>query len=294
MSVDTTPEQRGEKEPRPSIIQRAITSLQQVQWGETVLIALVMSVAWCGLFLASNVLQVLAGIVPVMAGLYLGRRVKGNYLANGIVLGVAGFFFGLIIVFVYGLLGSSGLVPMPQLSLQSGQAPQTASAGDLLFVYLTFSVFALIPFPAFGTVMAGRTEQRNKELSKEVEDRGGKLERPSVVRTLEDLRGLSLPQLGSYVSGLYKKKGFEFKDYRFIDKDRHLDIEMTYSGERYIMRLSVADKVRAGTVESLMPGHAPPRDPQRAGDHLDRVHPRHPQGGRRQAQPDRHRRPDTV
>jgi hypothetical protein len=257
MSVDTTPEQRGEQEqaptaPRQSIIQRATAALAQVSWVEALLIALVMAVAWCGLFLANNVLQVLAGVVPVMAGLFLGRRVKGNYLANGIVLGAAGFLFGLVIVTAYAALGSSGLVPLPQLSLQAGKPPQTATPGDLLFVYLTFSVFALVPFPAFGTVMAGRTEQRNRDLRKEVEDRGGRLERPGVVRTLEDLRGLSLPQLGSFISTLYKKKGFEFKDYRFIDKDRHLDIEMTYSGAHYLMRLSVADKVRPGTVESLI------------------------------------------
>lgn len=257
MSVDTSPKERGEQEPtptesRPSITQRLISSLQQVNWAETLLIALVMSIAWCGLFLANNVLQILAGVVPVMAGLYLGRRIKGNYLVNGIVLGVAGFFFGLIIVFVYGLLGGAGVVPMPQLQLNASQGVQTASAGDLLFVYMTFSLFALIPFPAFGTVMAGRTEQRNRELQKEVSDRGGKLERPGVVRTLEDLRGLSLPQFGSFVSNLYKKKGFTFKDYRFIDKDKHLDLEMEYSGDLYLMRLSVADKVRVGTVESLI------------------------------------------
>ncbi|MEI7770416.1 MAG: restriction endonuclease [Chloroflexales bacterium] len=255
MSVDTTPEQRGEQDPaapRPSLIQRAVASLSRVRWAETLLIALAMAVAWCGLFLANNVLQVLAGVVPVMAGLYLGKRVKGDYLAHGLVLGVAGFFFGLIIVVAYGLIGSAGIVPMPQLSLQAGKDPQTASAGDLLFVYFTFSIFALIPFPAFGTVMAGRTEQRNRDMSKEVEDRGGRLERPGVIRTLDDLRGLSLPQLGSYISAVYKKKGFEFKDYRFIDKDKHLDIEMTYKGERFLMRLSVADKVRPGTLESLI------------------------------------------
>jgi hypothetical protein len=255
MSVDTTPEQRGEKDPvtpRPSLVQRAITSLSNVRWGETILIALVMAVAWCGLFLANNVLQVLAGVVPVMAGLFLGRRIKSDYLAHGLVLGVAGFLFGLVVVVAYGLLGSTGIVPMPQLSLQAGQPPQTASAGDLLFVYFTFSIFALIPFPAFGTVMAGRTEQRNRDLNKGVVERGGRLERPGVVRTLDDLRGLSLPQLGSYISALYKKKGFEFKDYRFIDKDKHLDIEMSYNGEIYLMRLSVADKVRPGTLESLL------------------------------------------
>jgi hypothetical protein len=89
-------------------------------------------------------------------------------------------------------------------------------------------------------------------MQKGIDGRGGKLERPGVVRTLEDLRGLSLPQLGSYISALYKKKGFELKDYRFIDKDKHLDLEMDYNGEHYLMRLSVADKVRVGTVESLI------------------------------------------
>ncbi|MEI8306429.1 MAG: restriction endonuclease [Chloroflexales bacterium] len=256
MSVDTTPEQRGEQNPavpRPSPIQRAVTSLSQVRWGETLLIALAMAAAWCGLFLANGIVQVLAGVVPVMAGLYLGRRIKDNYLAHGLVLGFAGFCFGLIAVVTYGYLGSLGLVPMPMLPIQTAtQTTEMATFGSLIFYYCTYSIFALIPFPAFGTVMAGRTEQRTRDLSKEVDDRGGRLERPGVIRTLDDLRGLSLPQLGSYISAVYKKKGFEFKDYRFIDKDKHLDIEMTYNGEIYLMRLSVADKVRPGTLESLI------------------------------------------
>ncbi|NTW01997.1 MAG: restriction endonuclease [Oscillochloris sp.] len=258
MSVDTTPEQRDEKKPssgspRLSLIQRAISSIREVKWGDVLLIALVMAVTWCGLFMATPVLQILAGIVPVMAGLYLGKRVKGNYLANGIMLGLSGFSFGLIIVIIYGsLIGAGVPLPLPQLNPQANQPMQIQGVGDLIGFYFIYSLFALLPFPAFGTVMAGRTEQRNKEVSKEVEDRGGRLERPGVIRTLEDLRGLSLPQLGSYISNLYKKKGFEFKDYRFIDKDKHLDLEMEYNGERYLMRLSVADKVRAGTVESLV------------------------------------------
>ncbi len=254
MSVDTTPEQRGEKNPgvpQPPLIQRAITSLSQVNWGETLLIALAMSVAWCGLFLANGIVQILAGVVPVMAGLYLGRRIKDNYLAHGLVLGFAGFLFGLIAVAAYGYLGSHGIVQMPMLPI-ADKTTELATFGSLLLYYCTYSIFAIVPFPAFGTVMAGRTEQRNRDLSKEVEDRGGRLERPGVIRTLDDLRGLSLPQLGSYVSAVYKKKGFEFKDYRFTDKDKHLDIEMTYNGELYMMRLSVADKVRPGTLESLI------------------------------------------
>jgi hypothetical protein len=270
MSVDTTPEQRGSQdeakplqragepaekpaaEPRPPLSQRLGLSFANLEWRQTLLIALGMALAWCIFFLGPSVLQILAGIVPVMAGLFLGRRVKSDWLAHGLVLGGAGFLFGLIAVLAYGAIGQAGIVPMPVLQLAPDAPAAPASLGDLLFFYVTFSLFALIPFPAFGTVMAGRAEQRNRELREQVAERGGKLERPGVVRTVEDLRGLSLPQLGSYVASLYRKKGFEFKDYRFIDKDKHLDLELAYEGESYLLRLTVADKVRPGTIESLV------------------------------------------
>lgn len=238
--------------PRLSLIQRIGASFARVEWGHTLLVAVLMAVAWCGLFLASSFLQILAGIVPVMAGLYLGRRVKGDYLAHGLALGVSGFLFGLLLTAGYGILGRAGLVSMPTLQLRADAPPAPLSFDELVFVYTSFSLFALIPFPAFGTVMAGRAEQRNRQLRQEIEERGGRLEHPGAVRTLEDLQGLSLPQLGSYVVRLYRKKGFEFKDYRFIDKDKHLDLELEYQGERYLLRLTVADKVRPGTIESLV------------------------------------------
>lgn len=263
MSVDTTPEQReqsaaeAEPETKPAapgapLGERIGASFRNIRWRETLLIALVMAVAWCALFLGSSVLQILAGIVPVMAGLYLGRRVKSDWLAHGLVLGFAGFIFGLVVVVGYGLLGQAGVVPMPNLQLTADASPAPASLPELLFFYTTFSLFALIPFPAFGTVMAGRSEQRNQQLKQEVAERGGRLERPGVIRTADDLRGLSLPQLGSFVVALYRKKGFEFKDYRFIDKDRHLDLELSYEGQPYMLRLTVADKVTPGTLQSLV------------------------------------------
>lgn len=263
MSVDTTPEQRGKPAPetpsergsqlpRQPLVRRITSSLTNVRWGLTLLLALVMAATWCALFLSSGVLQVLAGIVPVMAGLYLGRQIKSDYLAHGLVLGLAGFVFGLVGVVIYGALGNAGLVPMPTLQLEANQPPQLATSADLLFLYSTFSLFALIPFPAFGTIMSGRAEQRNRQLKQQTTERGGQLERPGVVRTLSDLQGLSLPQLGSYVVALFRKKGFEFKDYRFTDKDKHLDLELVYENERYLLRLTVADKVRPGTIEGLV------------------------------------------
>jgi hypothetical protein len=265
MSVETQPDQQREAEAPPGretavsetparqpLAQRIGTSFGNVEWRITLVVAVIMAVTWCALFLANNILQILAGVVPVMAGLYLGRRVKGDYLAHGLALGLVGFLVGLVVVSAYGALGDAGLVPMPTVALDSNQAPQTATFSELLFLYGTFSLFALIPFPAFGVVMSGRAEERNRSLREQVVQRGGRLERPGVVRTLEDLQGLSLPQFGSYVSNLYRKQGFEFKDYRFIDKDKHLDLDMTYNGELYLLRLSVADKVRPGTVESLV------------------------------------------
>jgi Restriction endonuclease len=265
MGVDIQQEQNGrdaaapaKAEPktataeRPPLLQRVATSVSQVRWRVTLLTALVMAGLWCGLFLANNWLQILAGVVPVMAGLFLGRQVKGNYLAHGIFLGLSGFLFGLIVMLGYAALGSSGIVPLPAIQTEQGQPAAVVGPAELVFFYVSFSIFALIPFPAFGTVMSGRSEERNREARRLVDERGGQLERPGVIRTLEDLQGLSLPQLGRYVADLFRKKGFEFKDYRFIDKDKHLDLELTFKDELYLLRLSVADKVRGGTVESLI------------------------------------------
>lgn len=223
-----------------------------LNWQQTLIIALLTAASWDALFLANNFLQILAGIVPVMAGIYLGRKVTSDHLLHGIMLGLLSFAFGFLGVVVYGQFGAAGLVPMPTLQLNADSPAAIASPADLNYVYLMFSVFALLPFPAFGTVMSGRSELRNRQMQLDVEARGGRLEKPGVIRTLEDLQGLSLPQLGSFVTALYRKKGFEFRDYRFIDKDRHLDIEMTYEKQNYLIRMSVADKVRSGTVESLL------------------------------------------
>lgn len=264
MSVDTTPEQRDKdtaaappeeqpaapRAPQPPLGQRIGGSLRQIQWRETLLIALLMALGWCLLFLGGNMLQILAGIVPVMAGLFLGRRVKQDWLGHGLVLGFAGFTFGMLTIIVYGLLGQAGIVPMPVLQLTPDAPPATLL--DLLINYGLLMAFSLIPFPVFGTVMAGRSEQRNRQLKEEIAERGGRLERPGVVRTVEDLRGLSLPQLGSYVLNLYRKKGFTFKDYHFIDKDRHLDLELAYEDQPYLLRLTVADRVTPGTLQSLV------------------------------------------
>jgi hypothetical protein len=252
MNVETTPQPVSEPTVKPSLWQRIVHSFRAIEWLQVLLVGLITAIAWCSLFLANNFLQILAGVVPVLAGIYLGRKIRSEPLANGLALGIVTFLFGLAIMAGYGLVGEAGIAPMPIIQLDTEQPPAPATLIDLLTIYFIFSAFALIPFPAFGTVMSARAEERNRQMQREIAERGGRLERPGVVRTLEDLQGLSLPQLGSYVLTLFRKKGFEFTDYRFTDKDKHLDLFLSYEGVPYLLRLSVADKVRPGTLESLL------------------------------------------
>ena len=225
-----------------------------MQWPITLLIALATAAIWCVLFISRAELQLLAGLVPVTAGLILGRRVKSQHLLHGLALGLASFLIGLALVAAYAGLASAGLIPLTQQAgLLIAQWPNTSGTpAMLILIFISTSIFALLPFPAFGTVMSGRSEERNRAVREMQDQRGGRLERPGTVRNAEDLQGLSLPQLGYYVNTLFKKQGFTFKDYRFVDKDRNLDLWMEYEGATWWLRLTVADKVRPGVIESLV------------------------------------------
>lgn len=239
---------------RPSLMTTARTALSQIEWRHTLLVAGIMAVVWWGmfwsaLFVSPNV-TVFIGIIPVIAGFAVGRRVQQQLLLHGVLLGIISFLVGLVFTTIYGLLAVNGVVNFPLLQNTDSVIQGTPTLVDYFGFYASFSIL-LLPFPAFATVIAGRSEQRNREMRRQVEARGGRLERPHTVRTLEDLQGLSLPQLGTYVSNLFKKHGFTLKDWHFLDKDKHLDLEMEYQEAPYLLRLTVADKVRPGTIESL-------------------------------------------
>jgi hypothetical protein len=192
----------------------------------------------------NSIFALMAGIIPVTAGLLLVRSIKGHYALHG---------------FVTGLIGSVvSLVALAILIFATPLGPQLVAAGTQSTLMNEYGVRGILPaimllvFCTFGASTSGRMEERNRQLRKEIAERGGQLERPGAIRTADDIRGLSLPQLGSYVNGLFKKKGFTFKDYRFIDKDKYLDLWMDHEGEAYHLRISVADKITPGTIESLI------------------------------------------
>ena len=222
------------------------TGMRELQWGPVLLYGVGAGLLMPVSMLQQGVLAFIAGIVPVGVGLLLARSVRGHYALHGFVAGAIGALISA------GLL--AGLIFYTQLGAQAGAGLGTP-AGSLLQVWAatsSFIGFSLLAFCTFGASTAGRIEERNRAAREQVRARGGPLERPGVIRTPDDIRGLSLPQFGSYVNALFKKKGFTFKDYRFIDKDKHLDLWLEHEGEPWHVRLTVADKVSTGTVESLL------------------------------------------
>jgi membrane protein implicated in regulation of membrane protease activity len=223
------------------------TGIGQLQWRDVLLFGILAGALMSLSFLQGSTLSIIAGIVPVGTGLLLGRRIKSHYALHGFMTGLIGGLVGSIVLAVLIFLTPLGA------TMQSGLGA-AATSFTLLNVWAQlagFTAFSLIAFCTFGTSMAARTEERNRKMREEVDTRGGKLEKPGVIRTADDIRGLSLPQLGTYISNLFKKNGFKFKDYRFIDKDKHLDLWMEHEDEIWHLRLSVADKVSVGTIESL-------------------------------------------
>jgi len=242
---------------RPNRLAQLVTELRtgfhELQWGPVVLFALLAGLLMPLALLqstATSALSFVTGIVPVGMGLLLGRRVRGHYGLHGFAAGVLAALVALIMLTVLLFLTPLGPALQDTALRQGSSAAQAALSAQLLSIG-GFLGFSLIIFGTFGASMSGRAEERNRQVREQTKERGGQLERPGSVRGADDIRGLSLPQFGGYVNNLFKKKGFQLRDYRFLDKDKHLDIWMEYEQQLWHLRLSVADKVSTGTIEGL-------------------------------------------
>lgn len=209
--------------PRPPITQ----VLRELRWGLLALIGGVGGVTWALLLAQNNASTFFAGLLPVGGGILVGRRIKQHIPWHAGFLSLITTVAALLTAV---LLQATGVTPPTFV-------PQVVLLG----------LMALIPFPAFGVIMAQRTEQRAREQREQRSQRGGRLERPGRVRSLEDLRSLSLPQLGSYVSDLFRKHDFVVDDYRF-ERDNYLEFNMRHNDEPWVIRVTVDDKVKQGVV----------------------------------------------
>jgi hypothetical protein len=251
-SEQTTPQPNNQTTPKENVFAKSIRLLregfQSLRWSPILLFGaiagILMPLSLIGGF--GQLLSFFAGIIPVGAGILVARRAEGHYGLHGFMTGLLGATIALITLYVLLFFTNLG-----QGALTTVAPGAVLTVGSLFIQIGGFIAFSLLTFCTFGAIMSGRAQDRTKEMRKEVQDRGGSLERPGVIRTQDDIRGLSLPQFGSYVNNLFKKYGFTFKDYRFTDKDKHLDLWLEHEKETWHVRLTVQDKVAPGTVESL-------------------------------------------
>lgn len=211
----------GEATPRPPIGQ----ILRELNWTLLLLFGIGGGVFWTLLLVQQSTLTFLAGLLPVTGGIIVGRRVKNHVPWHAGVLSA--------ITVVAALVTTAALA--------------AAGLADAFFLQqvVFLGVIALLPFPAFGVITANRSEERNRLLRAERERRGGKLEKPGRVKSIEDLRSLSLPQLGGYVSELFRKHDFKVEDYRF-ERENVLEFVMRHDEEPWIVRVTVDEKIKQG------------------------------------------------
>lgn len=198
--------------------------LRELNWGLLVLIGVVGGALWTILLAQGNNLTFFAGLLPVGGGIWVGRQVKRHI---GWHAGMLSAITVLAAVLTTLVLQAAAVVP-------AGFFQQVVALG----------LMALLPFPAFGVYTAYRSESRNRQSRAEVERRGGKLERPGRVKTLEELRSLSLPQFASYVADLFRKHEFTVKDYRIEQRDNYVQFDMRHNDEPWVIRVTVDEKVK--------------------------------------------------
>jgi len=199
--------------------------LRELDWPMLLLIGIVGGIAWTLLLSRSGPLTFFAGLLPVGGGLLLGRRITAHVAWHAGFLSLITAVSAITATLVLAAMGIATQVFLQQV--------------------VALGLIALLPFPAFGVWTSYQSEQRNRKVRDEQTRRGGKLERPGRVKTIEELRSLSLPQLGSFVADLFRDHEFQIKDYQF-ERDNYLEFDMIHDGEVWVVRVTVDDKVKQG------------------------------------------------
>lgn len=212
---------RGDVAARPPL--REV--LRELNWRLLLLIGIASGISWTLLLAQQSTLTFFAGLLPVTGGILVGRRVTRHIKWHAGMLSVITVAAALVTTLLLAAIG--------------------ATTAEFLQQVVFLGIIALLPFPAFGAITAHRSEERNRQLRQQRDRRGGKLERPGRVKTIEDLRSLSLPQLGSFVADLFRKHDFKVEDYQF-ERDNYLEFAMRHGDDPWIVRVTVDDKVKQG------------------------------------------------
>lgn len=198
---------------------------------------------------APQMIKLLAGIAPVLAGSYVGRKVKGRALVHGMLLTLFAFLVAAAIAVpvVYGASPESlkAMFPVDPANPDTPVTPEGA------LITLGFSaILMLLLFPTYGVVLSLRNQRREQDYRQEIERRGGQLQRPGRVITVEDLQDLPLPKFASWAAQLFKRNGFTLDDYKFNKEGIDLYLKRAEPEERWVVRCTT-DEIKPGMALAL-------------------------------------------
>ena len=222
------------------------TGLRELQWREVLLFGVLSGALMSLSFLQGSALSIVAGIVPVGTGLLLGRRIKSHYSLHGFVTGLIGAVVGAIVLGVLIFLTPLGATMPNSLGPAAHiYAAECLGAAGRLHRLLADRLLHLRhrhgrPHRGAQPQNPRRGRHARRPAGKARHHPLGRRHPRAVAAAAWHLCQHDLQEAGLRVQGL-----------RFIDKDKHLDLWMEHEGEPYHMRLSVADKVSTGTIESL-------------------------------------------
>lgn len=232
-------------EPKAEAAQAETKTREPLLWRTILIAGGLTGVLWTAvLWFGGSSLQLLAGVVPVFGGIYLGRKIKGRALAHGSLMSLVSV-----------LAASALILPLVFTSqvptLFNDPNVGTLGPGAALISIGMFMLVSLVPFPIYGALISKRGQHRNDELRKQNEARGGSLRNPGRVVNLDDLQALPLDKFGTWVGRVFTDQDFTMIDYKF-DKDFvDLKLQRKDPEEQWLVRCTVVEAVKPGMVQSL-------------------------------------------
>ena len=222
-----------------------------IDWRLTVIAGILTGIGWALIIIFGGAtIGLLAGIAPVLGGIFVGRRIKGRSFMHGVLTSAWATLAGALIlgILIVSMPLSTLTTSLPQVDQTETGAVSYSQIAMLLGMYM---IISLVPFPIYGVMISYRTQERNRSYREEAERRGGNLQRPGRVTSLDDLQALPLPKFGSWIVQVFKGQGFVLEDYVFNKDVLDLKLQRADPEESWLVRCVTMDKVKPGMVQAL-------------------------------------------